>query len=199
MLELGRAETLAFDPRALDHLREALRTGQDPCARALAAAQLAWRLNEDDDRPEHMAEARQVLRSALAELSGTGQPPGTPGREALLLLHTGLLDCALEDGITRERLYEVVALAGEGRSPAELELLGVAAYIGSTAGVTAAEVAALAQRALRGCDLSAVDSLRRLHLPVWALETADRLDDADHWLLRIQDAAGRCGSAASRR
>jgi DNA-binding CsgD family transcriptional regulator len=194
LLELGRAESLAFDPGALDHLREALRTTQDPCARALAAAQLAWRLNEDDERPEHMAEARQVLRSALAELSVTDQPPGSPDREALLLLHVGLLDCALEDGITRERLLEVVALADQGSSPAELELLGVAAYLGSTAGASAGEVADLARRALRGCDLSAVDSLRRLHLPVWALEIADRLDDADHWLLRIQDAAGRCGS-----
>ena len=39
--------------------------------------------------------------------------------------------------------------------------------------------------------MTTVDGFRLIHCPVWALEFADRLDEADRWLQRILDAAQR--------
>jgi DNA-binding CsgD family transcriptional regulator len=52
-------------------------------------------------------------------------------------------------------------------------------------------VVALADRALAAADLTTVDGFRLIHCPVWALEFADRLDEADRWLLRILDGVQR--------
>jgi AAA ATPase domain len=188
LLELGRAESLTYDERALEHLKEALRLSEDPDARATAAGQLAYCFI-DHDRP---VEAEPVLREAIARLSGGEPRPGTPEREPLIALHVSLLQVDFHaSSITAERLSEAIAMAGDGRSPAELDLLGFAAYAAPTAGATSAEVVALADRALRAADLSSVDCFRLIHCPVWALEFADRLDDADRWLLRILDTAQR--------
>jgi DNA-binding CsgD family transcriptional regulator len=188
LLALGEAESLARDPRALEHLNEALRLSADPTARAVAAGQLAYCLLDHD----RAAEAEPVLRTAIAGLSHPEPTPGTPEREPFIALQACLLEVELSSsGLTVERLGEAVSMAGEGRSPAELDLLGFAAYAGSAAGATAAEVIAHADRALRRADLAAVDGFRLVQCAVWALEFADRLDEADQWWLRIQDAARR--------
>jgi DNA-binding CsgD family transcriptional regulator len=80
-------------------------------------------------------------------------------------------------------------MAGEGQSPAELDLLAMAAYVSSAAGSTASQVGALAERVLQdGHALSLEDHMPALGA-IWALELADRLDQADHWLLRLMDEA----------
>lgn len=182
LVALGQAESLTHDVRAVEHLREALRLSEDPGARATAAGQLAYCLLEFDRADE----AEPVLRAAIARLSGGS------GREPLVALHASLLQVDFRAGaITAERLNEAIAMAGEGHSPAERDLLRFAAYAGPSAGVPSAEVAALARRALMAADLTTADGFRLIGCPVWALEFADRLDEADHWLLRIQDAAQR--------
>jgi hypothetical protein len=125
-------------------------------------------------------------------IAGLPAAAGPPERESLIALHVCLLQLDHRAcSITAERLSEAIAMAGQGRSPAELDLLGFAAYAAPTAGATSAEVVALADRALRAADLSTVDGFRLIHCPVWALEFADRLDEADRWLLRILDGAQR--------
>lgn len=188
LVELGRAESLARDPRALEHLNEALRQSADPTSRALAAGQLAYCLL-DHDRAD---KAEPVLRAAIAGLSRPEPAPGTPERESFVALQVCLLEVDFRSsGLTVERLSEAVAMAGAGGSPAELDLLGFAAYAGPAAGATVAEVIALADRALRRAELATVNGFRLVQCPVWALEFADRLDEADRWLLRLQDAAQR--------
>ena len=188
LLELGRAESLTYDERALGHLKEALRLSEDPGARAAAADQLAFCFI-DHDRPE---DAEPVLRAAIAGLSGTEPEHGTPERESLISLHVSLLQVDFHSSsITAEQLSDAIAMAGEARSPAELDLLGFAAYAAPAAGATSSEVVALADRALLAADLTTVDGFRLIHCPVWALEFADRLDEADRWLLRILDGVQR--------
>ena len=72
LAELGRAESLTYDARAIEHLSEALRLSKDPQERAAAAARLASSLVEHD-RAE---DAEPILRHAIAELSS---PPSVPG------------------------------------------------------------------------------------------------------------------------
>ena len=188
LLELGRAESLTYDARALEHLKEALRLSGEPASRATAAGQLAYCFI-DHDRPD---EAEPVLRAAIAGLSGGKTVPGTPEREALIALHVSLLQVDFRaSSITAGQLSEAIAMVGEGRSPAELDLLGFAAYAAPAVGATSSEVVALANRALLAADLTTVDSFRLIHCPVWALEFADRLDEADRWLLCILDTAQR--------
>lgn len=188
LVELGQAESLARDPRALEHLNEALRQSADPTSRALAAGQLAYCLLDHDQADE----AEPVLRAAIAGLSRPEPAPGTSERESFVALQVCLLEVDFRSsGLTVERLSEAVAMAGKGCSPAELDLLGFAAYAGPAAGATAAEVIALADRALHRADLATVNGFRLVQCPVWALEFADRLDEADRWLLRLQDAAQR--------
>jgi DNA-binding CsgD family transcriptional regulator len=154
----------------------------------MAAGQLAYCLLEHD-RPD---EAEPVLRAAIAGLSGTEPAPGTAEREPLIALHVSLLQVDFHaSSITAARLSEAIAMAGEGHSPGELDLLGFAAYAAPGAGATSSEVVALADRALQAADLTTVDGFRMIHCPVWALEFADCLEEADRWLLRIQDAAQR--------
>jgi len=188
LIELGRAESLTFDPRALDHLKEALRLSEDTDSRATAAGLLVHSYF-DHDRP---SEAEPVLRAAIAQLSGTEPTAAGPKREPLVTLH--VLSLELDHRASRmspQRLSEAIAMAGDGRSPAELDLLGFAAYAAPAAGATSADVVALADRTLLAADLTTVDGFRLIHCPVWALEFADRLDEADRWLLRILDGAQR--------
>src|SRR6185437_11683805 len=112
-----------------------------PTSRALAAGQLAYCLLDHDQADE----AKPVLRAAIAGLSRPEPAPGTSERESFVALQVCLLEVDFRSsGLTVERLSEAVAMAGKGCSPAELDLLGFAAYAGPAAGATAAEVIALA-------------------------------------------------------
>jgi DNA-binding CsgD family transcriptional regulator len=186
--ELGRAESLTYDARAIEHLSEALGLSKDPRERAAAAAQLASSLVEHD-RAE---DAEPILRRAIAELSSPPPAPGTSETSLLLRLNAGLLHAELVAGeVRRERLDRAIEMAGGGQSPAELDLLAMAAYVSSAAGSTASEVGALAERVLRdGHALSLEDHMPALGA-IWALELADRLDHADRWLLRLMEEAQR--------
>ncbi len=190
LLALGQAEALVYDAQAIGHLREALRRCQDPDQRAIAAGQLANCLVEHD----RAAEVDPMLRAAMTGLPVAHLGSAIARREPLLTLQVALLESSLHAGhLSMQRLNEAVTLAGEGRSPAERDLLGMAAMVAPAVGATASKVAELARRALREADLSTVDGLRLIACPVWALEFADHLDEADRWLLRIQEAAQRSG------
>jgi len=188
LTELGRAETLTYDPRAIEHLSEALRLSEDRQERAAAAARLAGSLVEHD-RAE---DAEPILRHAIAELSSPPLVAGAAEKDLLLGLNAGLLHAELVAGeLRRQRLDQAIEMAGEGHSPAELDLLAMAAYVSSAAGSTASEVGALADRVLDdGHALSLEDFMPAL-AAIWALELADRLDHADHWLLRVMEEAER--------
>ncbi len=188
LAELGRAESLTYDARAIEHLSEALRLSKDPRERAAAAAQLASSLVEHD-RAE---DAGPILRRAIAELSSPPPASGTAETSLLLRLNAGLLHAELVAGeVRRERLDRAIEMADVGQSPAELDLLAMAAYVSSAAGSTASEVGALAERVLHDGHALSLDD----HMPalgaIWALELADRLDQADHWLLRLMEEAER--------
>jgi DNA-binding CsgD family transcriptional regulator len=186
LLALGQAEALLYDAQAIEHLREALRCCHDPGQRAVAAGQLACCLVEHD----RGGEVSPMLRAAMTGLPAADPGSDTPLREPLLIFQAALLESSLHAArLSVQRLNEAVALAGEGRSPAERELLGMAAYAAPAAGATASDVVTLARRALREADLSTADGLRLITYPVWALESADHLDEAERWLLRIQEAA----------
>jgi tetratricopeptide (TPR) repeat protein len=190
LLALGQTEALVYDAQAIGHLHEALRRCQDPGQRAIAAGQLVTCLVEHD----RAAEVDPVLRAAMTALPAADPGSATVRREPLLTLQVALLESSLHAGhLSMRRLNEAVTLAGEGRAPAECELLGMAAMAAPAAGATASQVAELARQALREADLSTVDGLRLIACPVWALEFADHLDEADCWLLRIQEAAQRSG------
>jgi DNA-binding CsgD family transcriptional regulator len=190
LLALGQAEALVYDARAIGHLREALRRCQDPGRRTIAAGQLVICLVEHD----RAAEVGPVLRAAMAALPAADPRSAATRREPLLTLQLALLESSMHAAsLSMHQLNEATTLAGEGRSPAERELLGMAAMAAPAAGATASDVVTLARRALREADLSTVDGLRLITCPVWALEFADHLDEADRWLLRIQEAAQRSG------
>jgi DNA-binding CsgD family transcriptional regulator len=188
LAELGRAESLTYDARAVEHLSGALRLSKDPQERAAAAAGLASSLVEHD-RAEH---AEPILRRAIAELSSPPPMPGSAETSLLLRLNAGLLHAELVAGeLRRERLDQAIEMADAGQSPAELDLLAMAAYVSSAVGSTASEVSALAERVLHdGHAVSLEDHMPALGA-IWALELADRLDHADHWLLRLMEEAQR--------
>jgi len=190
LLALGQAEALVYDAQAIGHLSEALRRFQDPGQRAIAAGQLAVCLVEHD----RVGEAGPVLQAAMTGLPAADPESPAARPESLLTLRLALLESSLHAArLSIRQLNEAVTLAGEGRSPAERQLLGMAAMAAPAAGATASDVVTLARRALHESDLSTVDGLRLIICPVWALEFADHLDEADRWLLRIQEAAQRSG------
>src|SRR5260221_1586442 len=111
LIELGRAESLTFDPRALDHLKEALRLSEDTDSRATAAGLLVHSYF-DHDRP---SEAEPVLRAAIAQLSGTEPTAAGPKLKPLVTLH--VLSLELDHRASRmspQRLSEAIAMAGDG-------------------------------------------------------------------------------------
>jgi DNA-binding CsgD family transcriptional regulator len=188
LAELGRAESLTYDTRAIEHLSDALRLSKDPPERAAAAVRLAISLVEHD-RAE---DAEPILRHAIAELSSPPSVPGTAETGLLLGLNAGLLHAELVAGeLRRERLVQAIEMAGGGRSPAELDLLAMAAYVSSAAGSTASEVGALAERVLHDGHALCLEDLMPALGAIWALELADQLDHADHWLLRLMEEAQR--------
>jgi DNA-binding CsgD family transcriptional regulator len=188
LAELGRAESLTYDTRAIEHLSDALRLSKDPQERAAAAARLAISLVEHD-RAE---DAEPILSHAIAELSSPPSAPGTAETGLLLGLHAGLLHAELVAGeLRRERLVQAIEMAGGGQSPAELGLLAMAAYVSSAAGSTASEVGALAERVLHDGQAVCLEDLMPALGAIWAFELADRLDHADHWLLRVMEEAQR--------
>jgi DNA-binding CsgD family transcriptional regulator len=188
LAELGRAESLTYDTRAIEHLSDALRLSKDPLERAAAAAGLAISLVEHD-RAE---DAEPILRHAIAELSSPPSVPGTAEAGLLLGLNAGLLHAELVAGeLRRERLDQAIEMAGGGHSPAELDLLAMAAYVSSAAGSTASEVGALAERVLHDGHALCLEDLMPALGAIWAFELADQLDHADRWLLRVMEEAQR--------
>lgn len=188
LAELGRAESLTYDAGAIEHLSEALRLSKDPHERAASAALLASSLVEHD-RAE---DAEPILRHAIEELSSLPSVPDAAESGLLLGLSAGLLHAELVAGeLRRERLDQAIEMAGAGQSPAELDLLAMAAYVSSAAGSTACEAGALAERVLHDGRALSLENLMPALAAIWALELADRLDRADHWLLRMMDEAQR--------
>jgi DNA-binding CsgD family transcriptional regulator len=186
LAELGRAESELYDPAAIEHLGEALRLADDRILRSHLAQELAYSLIEHD----RSAEAVTIVTDAIAELSAARPAPGEIEQERLLGLHAVRLNAEQDASLlTPARLAEAIGLAEEGRSPARLELLCAAALVAPGGGASAASTARLATTALQRAEDRVAVAARSLHSAIWALEFADHLDEADGWLLRLQDDA----------
>jgi DNA-binding CsgD family transcriptional regulator len=183
---LGSAELRHGDHAvAAQHLSEALELAdraEDVVDRAVAAAGAVA-------ASEGQAEAVAVLEQALDRLDGE--------REATLLVESELaylpyFDAALADRIENryERLSEL-----EGRSPGERAMLASLAFRRAWTGGTAAEVSALARRAL------ADGTLMRERGPAWIagyflgyiLMAADELEIVEQEFRQLTAQAGEQG------
>jgi DNA-binding CsgD family transcriptional regulator len=188
LLDLGRAESLVYDPRAIEHLAEVLRISDTPRAASIAAEQLSWSLVEHG----RVAEAEPILNRSIDQLARSAPARGTPDHELLLSLHASLLDVRLETSrLSREQLADAIAMAGACSSEGERALLSVAAMVAPAVGIRSAEIQAMAARALQGWDIAALDGLRLVYPAVWALEFAGEIEQADDWFLRLQEEAQR--------
>jgi DNA-binding CsgD family transcriptional regulator len=168
--ELGHAEGLRSDPAALAHLEAAIAETGEPRARAPVALELA-QLLVFAGRP---ADARELLAREREEASGAGDG------ELQLRLTAALVGPTVFDlgwSAAGAWLDDLRAGLAADDDPVALACLAIEA---ATAGRSADETAALAERALAGDGLlREVTSDSQSYSQAWsALFVADRLDEA---------------------
>lgn len=194
LLELGDAETLAFEPldAAIEHLRSALAESAEPVARARAALAMSGALM-DAGRPE---EALEVIDLRLRELQDLRPAPGSEERE--LLLRSAAMRLTAEDLTGRprdregfERLRE---LAGTGATAGERVLLANLAFDALVAGTPASEAIDLAELALKDDALLDDRLYFDHHVATWALDFADDLTAASEHAAAAVEAVRARGS-----
>jgi DNA-binding CsgD family transcriptional regulator len=184
--ELGRAEQLAGEPVAIEHLREALARTRAPRERGLIARDLAIALVFGDS----WADAVAVLERAIEDI-GDAEPVLAQELEAQLLaagaLHLSTRGVQLEH-LTRVQRRKL------GDTPAERMLLANVALWTGSAGEHASVVHDLAERALAGgrlIDDVTADS-QIAHCAIDALLWSGWIERACYWLDRcIADARAR--------
>jgi ATP/maltotriose-dependent transcriptional regulator MalT len=178
LLELGEAEARALAPldEVIAHLRDAHAAAADPFARARGALALSGAFA---DAGQH-AESRQVIADAVREIQALDPAPHSDERELLLRAEAMLLVADDLDGRTpsNEQFDHLRALAGAGESGGEKALLANLAFDALVAGRAMAEAIELARRALAGNTLLADQLYLDHHVATWALEFADKLDEA---------------------
>ena len=179
LLELGRAEYVAGQiPAATGHLDEAYRAAGDPVARSRALALLL----------QASAGRTEVIATLVEEIPRAIEAVRQEDRELALRLQAYAI---LMPGPTAAELADVEALAGDTRG----EAIVLAHFILRRVreGATAAEIAALAERAGRQIDLLPEDgtSTTAFTAVILGLRWSDRLDEAERILERVIGPAQR--------
>jgi DNA-binding CsgD family transcriptional regulator len=172
LAELGRAEVLARDPAAADHLREALDGWPDPAGRARIHCDLADAALQDGRELLSL----DWLRRALAEL-GDRHPETSARIEALaasIAAHNARLLPHVPDPIPR--LQALARSGGPAARPASLTL----AFLLARLDQDCQEVRPSVQRGLDGGSLLAAETADSflVGFAAYALIFADELDAA---------------------
>lgn len=187
LLELARAEAAAGSPRAPARIRAALEP-VDADARPRALADLVG-VPAAGDRPALVAAFEEGLQAAR---DGGGDPEATRWLEATLLAE------AREDPRLRGRAAGLLGVAGDSGAdtPSGRALTAQRALEAALAGRPAAEVRALAERALGRGRLVAEDRPGGAHVAaaLRALALADDLQSAELVAAMAVDRARESGS-----
>jgi DNA-binding CsgD family transcriptional regulator len=179
LCELGRALLAAGRAKdAAERLFEAHRCAQEPVTRALAVLQLYWATPGD---AAHQRRVTDMAETAIAELKA-------------------------EDPDLALRLRGLLALGGRdagepepaGHTPAEADFLGHLVLARMEPGTSAAEIADIAQRAVRHADALATGDTTFLGFTgmFLGLVWTDRLEEAERIADRAIAGARRRGSVA---
>ena len=180
LLELGHADAVAGNPRAVERFESALAGLHDPARRAEVRLALGRTLHTGGAH----AEAAATFERGLDEI-------GNETTETAMRMEAGYIAAAREELTLRPlastRLHRILGRARGATTPAERVLLAHVAYERALRGDPAVEVAREARRALDGGSLLATETADggAPHLAATALAWAGDLD-----------AAGEAASAA---
>ena len=146
LAELGRAEWLTGDPRAIEHLQAALAQSSDPVQRAQLSCELAGALTLTGQWDAPIA----LVQTALAELGD--RAPALTVRLEHMRAGTAAYDPRLVAEFERRlpELRELVAREGAPARPLALMLAGVLAWRGQDVD----EVVALVEHGLGRGDVA---------------------------------------------
>ena len=187
LAELGRAEWLTGDPRAIEHLQAALAHSNDPVQRAQLSCELAGALTLTGQWDAPIA----IVQTALAELGD--RAPALTVRLEYMRAGTAAYDPRLVAEFERRlpELRELVARAGAPARPLALLLAGVLAWRGQDVD----EVVALVEQGWdEGRLLAAgVDEVVLAQAPT-ALVIVERLDRAGALAAALLARARESGS-----
>jgi DNA-binding CsgD family transcriptional regulator len=173
LLELGRADAVAGNPRAVERFESALAGLRDPSRRAEVRLALGRTLHA---RGAH-TEAAATFERGLDEL-------GDATTETALRMEAGYVAAAREELALRPlasaRVQRIMARANHADSPGERVLLADVAYERALRGDPATEVAEQALTALQGGALLAAESADESapHLAAMALAWAGEFEAA---------------------
>jgi DNA-binding CsgD family transcriptional regulator len=183
LLQVGNAEAMTNGPAAVEHLREAFETLEDPRARGMAAQVLGRALLFTG----HPAEGAEVARQAAAELP---DELGDLKRalEALELIAVAEFGVGDGEGLARLERYRS-GLVDEGVGARMLA--AVAALDWAYAGGSAEQCAGLALEALAGGELIAADNGLLAISAIYVLVLADRDEALDAWDSSLAEAHRR--------
>jgi DNA-binding CsgD family transcriptional regulator len=190
LVALGRAATVAGDPRAVEHLEEALMAAGEPRRRA----EIAYTTGRALGAGGRHREAAEIFDRGLTELvtaspaagsaDGSGSGPDEPDDELRLRLEAGFVGAARRDVATLPlavaRLRPILARGLEGSTPGQRALLAHVAYERALVGEPYDRVLAAATAALDGGRLLEEDTADGVafHQAVSALAWADDLEGA---------------------
>jgi DNA-binding NarL/FixJ family response regulator len=186
LAELGGLEVRAARPEAVEHLLSALAATTDPIGRSEIVLQLVWPLMLAG-HPER----------ALALLEETLPLVAAIDREVALRLELELLMAARMSPALRpemERVRELARLPGD--TVGERCMLGFVSFALYWSEAGAAEVLALANRAVRGGQLmeEVSPAWHGAHWPELTLIGCDELDEADRVSARALEMSAAVGS-----
>jgi DNA-binding CsgD family transcriptional regulator len=189
LLELGYADAVAGNPRAVERFESALDGLRDPARRAEVRLALGRTLHA---RGAH-TEAAATFERGLDEADGTSS-------ETALRMEAGYIAAAREELALRPlasaRLQRILTRSNGGASPAERVLLAHVAYERALRGDPAAEVAHQALQALNGGRLLAEETADESspHLAATALAWAGEFETATQVATAAIDDARARGS-----
>jgi DNA-binding CsgD family transcriptional regulator len=186
--DLGRAEALAGDPRAIPDLEEASRLTDDPVLRA----QMALVLSQLHILVGNWTEGHEQLRGALAELGE--REPNVAAQIEAAWAGTGLYDPMHVPEI-EPHLPHLLESAHRGGAAAR-NLAATLAGVGSNRGMDRGEVLALVEQGFDGGRLLRDEGPESLFIAQFflALVGLDELDRADDVAKEVADLARRRGS-----
>lgn len=187
LVELGEAEALAAQPRAIDRLQTALTLVEDPRERARTALRLSWMVHRSG-RP---GDAADLAERALRDL-------GDRDRQLADELTVSYLSGALVDhrraSTARRRLERLLARSSESATGHSAGLLSGLAGMHIFHGGAASEVVSLAKAVLR--DGALIEQEGSDSMTVWhaisCLSWSDELEAAERMCdLALADARRR--------